>query len=63
MCCCYEQLAILARTKVGHEYRKGCHGLWLLLAEMSGEPFVADVVLEGRQGFGIRTVGNLVLFS
>ena len=42
------QPAVLARTEAGHERREGCHGLWLILTEMSGEPFVADVVLEGR---------------
>ena len=37
--------------------------LGFLLAEVSGEPLVADIMLEGRQGFGIRTVDYLVLFS
>ena len=40
------QPAILARAKAGHECREGCHGLWLLMAEVSGEPLIADVMLK-----------------
>ena len=57
------QPAVLARTKAGHECRKGCHGLRLLLAKVSGKPLVAVIMLKGRQGFDVRTVDNLVLFS
>ena len=57
------QPTILTRAKAGHECREGCHGLRLFLAEVSGEPFVADAMLKGRYGFGIRIVDNLVLFS
>ena len=57
------QPAVLARAKAGHEHRQGCHGLRLLLAEVSGEPLITDVVLKGRQGFDVWTVDNLVLFS
>ena len=42
------QPTILARTKAGHECREGRHGLWLLLAEVAGKPFVMDAVFEGR---------------
>ena len=42
------QPAVLARTKAGHECRNGCHGLRLLLAEVSGKPLVTDVMLKGR---------------
>ena len=42
------QPAVLAHTKAGHECREGCHGLWLLLAEVSGEPLAADVMLKCR---------------
>ena len=42
------QPTVLARTKAGHECRKGCHGLRLLLAEVACEPFVADAVFKGR---------------
>ena len=42
------QPAIFARAKVGHECREGCHGLRLLLAEVSGEPLIADVMLKCR---------------
>ena len=42
------QPAILARAKAGHECREGCHGLRLLLAEVSGEPLVTDVMLKCR---------------
>ena len=42
------QPAILARAEAGHDCHEGCHGLWLLLAEMSGEPLITDVVFKGR---------------
>ena len=42
------QPTILSRTEAGHECREGCHGLRLFLAEVSGEPLVADAMLEGR---------------
>ena len=57
------QPAVLARTEVGHECRVGHHGLRFFLAEVSGEPLVMDIMLKGRQGLGVRTVDNLVLFS
>ena len=40
--------AILTRAKAGHKRREGCHGLWLFLAEMSGEPFLTDAMFKGR---------------
>ena len=42
------QLVVLARAKAGHECREGCHRFRLLLAEVAGEPLVADVMLECR---------------
>ena len=57
------QPTVLSRAKVGHECREGRHGLRLFLAEVSGEPLIVDIMLKGRQGLGIRTVDNLVLFS
>ena len=57
------QPAVLARAKVGHKCREGRHGLWFFLAEVSGEPFVTDIMLKGHQGFGVRTVDYLVRFS
>ena len=57
------QPAVLARAKAGHQCRRGRHGLRLFLSEVSGEPLVADIMLKGRQGFGVWTVNNLVLFS
>ena len=42
------QLAVLTHAKAGHECRKGCHGLRLFLAKVSGKTFVTDVVFEGR---------------
>ena len=48
--CCVvatSQPAIFARAKAGHKCREGCHGFWLLLAEMSGEPLVTDVMFKG----------------
>ena len=55
--------AILSRAKAGHKCGEGCHGFRLFLAEVSGKPLVSDAMLEGREGFGIRTIHNLVLFD
>ena len=41
------QPTILARAKAGHECREGRHGLWLLMAEVAGEPFIVDAVFKG----------------
>ena len=57
------QPAILARTKAGHECRECCHRFWLFLSKVPGKPLVTDIVFKGRQGFGIRTVDDLVLFG
>ena len=57
------QPAVLTRTKAGHEGREGGHGLRLFLAEVAGEPFVADATFKGRYVFCIWTVDDLVLFS
>ena len=57
------QPAVLSRAKAGHECCEGCHGFRLFLAEVAGEPFVTDAVFEGRWGFGIRRVNDLVLFG
>ena len=40
------QPTILAHAKAGHECHEGHHGLWLLLAEVAGEPFVSDAMFE-----------------
>ena len=42
------QPAILTHTKAGHKCREGYHGFRLFLAEVAGEPFITDVVFEGR---------------
>ena len=42
------QPTILTRAKAGHECREGCHRFWLFLAEVAGEPFVADAMFKGR---------------
>ena len=42
------QPTILARAEADHECCEGCHGLWLLLAKMSSEPLVTDVMFKGR---------------
>ena len=42
------QPAIFASIEAGYKRRERCHGLRLFLAEVSGEPFVADAVLKGR---------------
>ena len=57
------QPAVLAREKTGHQCREGHHGLRFFLAEVSGEPLVMDIMLKGRQGFIVRTIDYLVLFS
>ena len=57
------QPAVLARAKAGHQCREGRHGHGFFLAEVSGEPLVTDIMLEGRQGFGVWIVDYLVLFS
>ena len=56
------KLAIHSRAKVSHKCGKGCHGLRLFLAEVSSEPLISDAMFEGREGFGVRTIHNLVLF-
>ena len=46
--CATSQRTILSRAKAGHKCREGCHGHRLFLAEVSGEPFVTDVMLKCR---------------
>ena len=41
------QPTILTRAKAGHECHEGCHRFWLFLAEVVGEPFVADSMFKG----------------
>ena len=53
------QPAVFSRAEAGHECGKGCHGLRFFLAEVSGKPLVADIMLKGHQGLSIRTVDNL----
>ena len=55
--------AILSRAEAGHECGKGCHGLRLFLAEVSGEPLISDAMFESREDFGVRTINNLVLYN
>ena len=55
--------AIHSRAKTGHKCGESCHGLQFFLAEVSGEPLVTDAVFKGREGFGVRTIDNLVLFN
>ena len=55
--------AILSHTEAGHKCGKGCHGLRLFLAEVSGEPLILNAMFEGREGFGVQTIHNLVLFN
>ena len=57
------QPAVFSRAKTGHKCGESCHGLRLFLAEVSGEPLISDAVFKGREGFGIRTIHNLVLFN
>ena len=55
--------AVFSRAKAGQKCGKGCHGLRFLLAEVSGKPLVSDTMFEGREGFGIRKIHNLILFN
>lgn len=54
---------VFSHAKAGHQSGKGCHGLWFFLTEVAGEPLIPDAVFEGREGFNIRTIDNLVLFN
>ena len=49
-CCVFatSQPAILTRAKAGHKCCKGCHRFWFFLAEVAGEPFIADAMFKGR---------------
>ena len=42
------QPTILSRAKAGHECREGCHGFWLFLAEVAGEPIITNATFKGR---------------
>ena len=42
------QPTILTHAKAGHECREDCYRFWLFLAEVAGEPFVANAVFKGR---------------
>ena len=55
--------AVFSHAKAGHQSGKGCHGFWFFLTEVADEPFFPDAVFEGREGFGIWTVNDLVLFN
>ena len=49
-CCVFAtgQPAIPTRTEAGHKCREGCHGLRPFLAEVAGEPFLANAMFKGR---------------
>ena len=55
--------AVFSRAKAGHQSSEGCHGFRSFLAEVASQPFVPDAVSEGRKGFRVRTVDDLVLFD
>ena len=42
------QPVVLTRAKADHECREGRNGFWFFLAEVSGEPLVADIMLKDR---------------
>ena len=42
------QPVVLSRAEAGHECREDCYRFWLFLAEVAGEPFVANAVFKGR---------------
>ena len=54
---------IFSRAKAGHQCGKICHGLRFFLAEVMGKPLILYAMFKGREGFGVRTVDNLVLFN
>ena len=55
--------AIFSRAKAGHRRCEGCHSPQLLLAELAGQPFISDIVLECDDGLGFGVVYDLVLLS
>ena len=54
---------VFSRSKAGHRSGEGRHGFWFFLSEVVGEPLIPNVVFEGREGFSVRTIDNLVLFN
>ena len=54
---------VFSYAKTGHQSGKGCHRFWFFLTEVAGKPLIPDTVFEGHEGFGIRTIDNLVLFD
>ena len=50
-------------VEAGHEGGKGGHSSRRVLAELSSEPFVLDVVPKRRYGFGIQTIYDLILLG
>ena len=57
------ETVVFSRVKAGHQSGKGYHGFGSFLAEVTREPFIPDAMFEGREGFCVRTVVNLVLFD
>ena len=57
------ELAVFSRAKAGHQSSEGCHGFRSFLTEVACKPFIPDAVFEGREGFRVRTVDDLVLFN
>jgi hypothetical protein len=55
--------AIFSRAEAGHQSGKGCHGVCFFLTEVAGKPFISGAMFKGREGFGVRTIDNLVLFN
>ena len=55
--------AVFSRAKTGHQSGKGSHGSRFFLTEVAGEPLISDAMFKGREGFGARTIDNLVLFN
>ena len=54
---------VFSRAKAGHQSGKGWHGFWFFLTEVAGKPLMPDAVFEGREGFSVRTIDNLVHFN
>ena len=55
--------AIFSRAKTGHQSGKGSHGSSFFLTEVKVEPLISNAMFKGREGFGVWTINDLVLFN
>ena len=52
---------ILSRIEASHRRGKGGHSPRFILAELTGQPFISDIILNRDDGFGFKAVYDLVL--